>query len=101
MVAGSNRFRAGMNWNRRGLQMRGLLLGGVSVLALGLATPVLGADVAVKRTKAAPMVAAAPVFSWTGCYVGLSASGVVGRDKWEGTSSSGWLDAKYTIYGGL
>ena len=41
-----------------------LLTAGVALLALGLSVPAKAADMPVKY------VAPAPVFTWTGCYVG-------------------------------
>ena len=48
--------------------MKPLLLASVSVAALFIASEVNAADLAVKAPR--PMVAPAPVYSWTGCYVG-------------------------------
>ena len=55
--------------------MHKLLTAGVALLALGLSVPAKAADMPVKY------VAPAPVFTWTGCYVGVH----IGY-KW-GTSS--------------
>jgi outer membrane immunogenic protein len=55
--------------------MHKLLTAGVALLALGLSVPAQAADMPVKY------VAPAPVFTWTGCYVGVH----IGY-KW-GTSS--------------
>ena len=45
--------------------MHKLLTAGVALLALGLSVPAQAADMPVKY------VAPAPVFTWTGCYVGV------------------------------
>ena len=45
--------------------MHKLLTAGVALLALGLSVPAKAADMPVKY------VAPAPVFTWTGCYVGV------------------------------
>ncbi len=48
--------------------MRPLLLASVSVAALFFASQASAADLAVKAPR--PMMVPAPVYSWTGCYVG-------------------------------
>lgn len=57
--------------------MKNALLGGVAAVLLAASTPAL---------------AASPVFSWTGCYVGGHAGyGWGGSQDWNGTSSGGFL----------
>ena len=46
--------------------MNKLLTAGVALLALGLSVPAKAADMPVKY------VAPAPIFTWTGCYVGAT-----------------------------
>ncbi|THD70668.1 MAG: porin family protein [Bradyrhizobium sp.] len=48
--------------------MRPLLLASVSIAALFIASEANAADLAVKAPR--PMMVPAPVYSWTGCYVG-------------------------------
>ena len=48
--------------------MRPLLLASVSIAALFIASEASAADLAVKAPR--PMMVPAPVYSWTGCYVG-------------------------------
>jgi outer membrane immunogenic protein len=64
------------------------LLATASFLVLGSAS-VLAADLPVKY-RAAPIMAA-PVFSWTGCYVGVHGGGGVMRDNWTDENGSGGL----------
>ena len=46
--------------------MHKLLTAGVALLALGLSVPAKAADMPVKY------VAPAPIFTWSGCYVGAT-----------------------------
>ena len=48
--------------------MRPLLLASVSIAALFIVSEANAADLAVKAPR--PMMVPAPVYSWTGCYVG-------------------------------
>jgi outer membrane immunogenic protein len=54
--------------------MKKLLLSAVALAAVGT-VPALAADMAVPYTKA-PAMAVAPVYNWTGWYVGLNAGGM-------------------------
>ena len=54
-------------------------LNGIAVVAALLATPVLAADMAIK----APLAPPAPVYSWTGCYLGAN-----GGYAWNNGKSS-------------
>ncbi|THD72725.1 MAG: porin family protein [Bradyrhizobium sp.] len=58
--------------------MRPLLLASVSVAALFIGSQANAADLPV---KARPMVVPAPVYSWTGCYVGVHGGGGWGRNR--------------------
>jgi len=78
-----------------------LLLGGVSALALMTGGPsVQAADMAVKAAPYAP----APVFSWTGCYVGGHlgyASGKVHQDGFSSGSPTSFGTFSGDMSGGL
>ncbi len=50
---------------KRGVVMKQLLLASVALVAVGMTAPAKAADMPVKY------VAPAPVFTWTGCYVGV------------------------------
>src|SRR5262249_27626786 len=64
----------------RGVQMKKLFLGSVALVALGLAAP--GAFAAERAVPAyAPPPPPAPVYTWTGCYVGASAGNSWGRSE--------------------
>jgi outer membrane immunogenic protein len=58
--------------------MRGFLLG--SVVLAALAGPTMAADRAIKAPPPPPPV---PVYSWTGCYAGGNAGGIIGADKYD------------------
>ena len=67
-----------------GFQMKRLFLGSVALIALGLGTPAaFAADRAVPAYTPPPP---APVYTWTGCYVGASAGYSWGRT--DGTRST-------------
>ena len=55
--------------------MHKLLTAGAALLALGLSVPAKAADMPVKY------VAPAPVFTWTGCYVGVHIGYKWGKSK--------------------
>src|SRR5262249_51950556 len=64
----------------RGVQMKKLFLGSVALVALGLAAP--AAFAAERAVPAyAPPPPPAPVYTWTGCYVGASAGNSNGRSE--------------------
>ena len=52
----------------------------IAAIAL-IGTPAFAADMAVKAPP--PVVAPAPVFSWTGFYIGGNAGGAWSRDDWQ------------------
>ena len=62
--------------------MKKYLLGTVALVALAVATPAAAADLGARYpVKAPPMVA--PVWSWTGFYVGINGGYGWGRSRWE------------------
>lgn len=66
--------------------MRSVLLASVSIAALFIAAEANAADLAVKAPR--PMIAA-PVYSWTGCYVGAHVGWGWGHNNHSQTSFSG------------
>jgi len=76
--------------------MKKRLLACVSAVALG-GTPALAADLPMKAPVAAP--AAAPLFNWTGCYVGGNA--FTGWSQKSFTASDGTSDGSHTADGWL
>src|ERR1700758_47563 len=71
----------------RGVQMKKLFLGSVALLALGLGTPAaFAADRAVPAYTPPPPPA--PVYTWSGCYVGGSAGVSWGRTDGTRTTAA-------------
>jgi outer membrane immunogenic protein len=56
--------------------MKKLLVSSIAALGL-IGTPAFAADMAVKAPPPTP----APVYNWTGWYVGVNAGGSIGRDR--------------------
>ena len=54
--------------------MKKLLLATVALVALGATVPALAADLAARPYTKAPAYAA-PIYNWTGFYVGVNAGG--------------------------
>jgi outer membrane immunogenic protein len=50
--------------------MKRLLLASVALVALGVAVPASAADLGVRRGPAVAPVAVAPIYNWTGFYIG-------------------------------
>jgi opacity protein-like surface antigen len=70
--------------------MRKLLLG--TAAAVGLVGPAVAADMAVLATKAPPV---APLFGWTGCYVGGHTGYLWGSDEWTNRTPGGAFDNQW------
>ena len=66
--------------------MKKLFLGSVALVALGLGAPAFAADRAVPAY--APPPPPAPVYTWTGCYVGASAGTSTGRSTQSTVANS-------------
>ena len=60
--------------------MRKFLLGTVGLLALGLGTPALAADMAVKAPPPAPLPV---IYNWSGFYVGANGGWGQSRNCWD------------------
>jgi outer membrane immunogenic protein len=69
--------------------MKKLLLATVALVALGATVPALAADMAARPyTKAPPVYA--PIYNWTGFYIGGHVGGAFGgSDGFTGTTNSG------------
>jgi outer membrane immunogenic protein len=74
--------------------MHKLLTAGAALFALGLSVPAKAADMPVKY------VAPAPVFTWTGCYVGVHIGYKWGQSKHEGAGLVNGLPSVFNPAGG-
>src|SRR6202521_4028021 len=88
--------------------MRKFLLGTVGLFALGIVTPASAADLAARPYTKAPPPPVAPVYDWSGFYIGADGGGALGRNCWNVTSfrgpvapfSEGCRDASGGVAGG-
>lgn len=67
---------------------KGILLASVSALALFFASDAKSADLPPRIYTKAPVVVPAPVYSWTGCYVGAHVGYGRGRNHYSQTGST-------------
>jgi len=82
--------------------MKKLILAGVAAFALASSS----ASAADMPVKAAPVAAPAPVFTWTGCYIGVEGGGAWGRSQHIGAADdaaiSGFpISDSFNLHGGL
>jgi outer membrane immunogenic protein len=61
--------------------MKKFLLGTVGLLALGMGAPASAADMAVKARPPAPVLA--PIYDWTGFYIGANGGWGQSRNCWD------------------
>ena len=66
--------------------MKKFLLGTVGLMALGMAAPAVAADMAV---KAAPVPYVAPMYNWSGFYIGVNGGWGSSRNRYEWTGPAG------------
>lgn len=80
--------------------MKKFLLGIVGVMALGLSSQAMAADLAARTyTKAPPMIAA--IYDWSGFYIGANAGWGSFRDSWTGNGFDlGSHDSTGAVAGG-
>jgi outer membrane immunogenic protein len=68
--------------------MKKLLLGTVAIAALGMAAaPVFAADLPARTYTKAPVMVA-PIYDWSGFYIGLNGGGASSRECWTLTSNN-------------
>jgi outer membrane immunogenic protein len=61
--------------------MKKILLGTVALIALGATAPALAADMAARPYTKAPAYVPAPIYNWTGFYIGGHVGGAFGGDN--------------------
>ncbi len=69
--------------------MKNFLLGTVALVALGATVPALAADLAARPYTKAPAYVAAPIYNWTGFYIGGNIGGAFsGSDGFSGVGNN-------------
>ena len=63
--------------------MKKFLLGTVGLVALGMAAPAMAADMAVKAAPPVPYIA--PMYNWSGFYIGVNGGWGSSRNRYEWT----------------
>jgi len=63
--------------------MKKFLLGTVGLLALGMAAPATAADLAARPYTKAPPPVIAPIYDWTGFYIGANGGWGQSRNSWD------------------
>jgi outer membrane immunogenic protein len=63
--------------------MKKFLLGTVGLVALGLAAPASAADLAARPYTKAPPPVVAPIYDWSGFYIGFNGGGGTSRNCWD------------------
>lgn len=72
--------------------MKRYLAVGSALIALAIASPSEAAD--LRPAYKAPPAPVAPIFSWTGFYIGLNVGGAWGTTDFTGTPNNAWLVAE-------
>jgi outer membrane immunogenic protein len=73
-----------------------------SIVALGVAAPAFGADLAPRTYTKAPPMAAAAIYDWSGFYIGINGGWGNSHDSWNlvGVGGEGSYDANGGTVGG-
>lgn len=71
--------------------MKKILLATVALVAVGAAAPALAADLAARPYTKAPAYAPAPIYNWTGFYIGGHIGGAFGGNSGFGNSDGRFL----------
>ena len=74
------------------IAMKKFLLGTVGLLALGMGAPASAADMAVKARPPAPVLA--PIYDWTGFYIGGNGGWGQTRNCWDFLDVTGFAVAE-------
>jgi outer membrane immunogenic protein len=79
--------------------MKKFLLGTVALIALGATVPALAADLAARPYTKAPPAVYAPIYNWTGFYIGGHIGGAFSGDNGFAGTTNGSDDGRFL--GGL
>ena len=63
--------------------MKKILLGTVGLMALSLSVPANAADLAARPYTKAPPPIVAPIFDWSGFYIGINGGGASAHTSWD------------------
>jgi outer membrane immunogenic protein len=63
--------------------MKKILLGAVSLIAMGAVAPAFAADLAARPYTKAPPPMVAPIYDWTGFYIGANGGWAQSRSCWD------------------
>ena len=69
--------------------MKKALLGTIGLLALGMAAPATAADLAARPYTKAPPPMVAPIYDWTGFYIGANGGWGSSHKCWDATNFRG------------
>jgi outer membrane immunogenic protein len=68
--------------------MKKLLLGAVGLVAMGISAPASAADLAARPYTKAPPPMIAPIYDWSGVYIGINGGGGWSRKCWDLASNA-------------
>ena len=71
--------------------MKNFLLGTVALIALGATAPAMAADMAARPYTKAPAYVAAPIYNWTGFYIGGHVGGAFAGNNGFGSNNGRFL----------
>jgi outer membrane immunogenic protein len=75
--------------------MKNFLLGTVALVALGAAVPALAADLSPRTYTKAPAYVAAPIYNWTGFYIGGNVGGAFNGNNGFAGANNNSNDGKF------
>src|ERR1700681_3539296 len=79
--------------------MKKVLLATIGLAAMGMVAPAFAADLPARTYSKAPAIVA-PVYDWSGFYVGLNGGGASSHNCWSIIDSAGCHDATGGLVGG-
>jgi len=81
--------------------MKKILLGTVAAAALGMAAaPASAADLAARPYTKAPPPMVAPIYDWSGFYIGINGGYAWGRSNWT-NSATGATTGDFNLIGAM